>query len=47
MRQVAPREPRLTAAEIRQHRDYRQITRPAGVKQWLDGPNVDAVVKAC
>jgi amidase len=36
--------PRLTAAEIQQHRDYRQITRPAGVKQWMDDANVDAVV---
>ena len=40
---VAPL-PRLTAAEIQQHRDYRQITRPAGVKQWMDAANVDAVV---
>jgi amidase len=37
-------QPRLTAAEIQQHRDYRQITRPAGVKQWMDAANVDAVV---
>ncbi len=36
--------PRLTPAEIQQHRDYRQITRPAGVKQWMDEANVDAVV---
>ena len=36
--------PRLTAAEIQQHRDYRQITRPAGVKEWMDAANVDAVV---
>lgn len=36
--------PRLTPAEIQQHRDYRQITRPAGVKQWMDDANVDAVV---
>ena len=36
--------PRLTPAEIQQHRDYRQITRPAGVKQWMDAANVDAVV---
>jgi amidase len=40
---VAP-QPRLTPAEIQQHRDYRQITRPAGVKQWMDNANVDAVV---
>ena len=40
---VAPL-PRLTSAEIQQHRDYRQITRPAGVKQWMDQANVDAVV---
>jgi amidase len=40
----APIEPRLTPAEIQQHRDYRQITRPAGVKQWMDSANVDAVV---
>jgi amidase len=37
-------EVRLTAAEIQTHRDYRQITRPAGVKQWMDAANVDAVV---
>ena len=36
--------PRLSPAEIQQHRDYRQITRPAGVKQWMDAANVDAVV---
>jgi amidase len=36
--------PRLSAAEIQQHRDYRQITRPAGVKAWMDAANVDAVV---
>ena len=35
---------RLTAAEIQLHRDYRQITRPAGVKEWMDAANVDAVV---
>ena len=35
---------RLTAAEIQQQRDYRQITRPAGVKLWMDNANVDAVV---
>jgi amidase len=35
---------RLTPAEIQTHRDYRQITRPAGVKQWMDDANVDAVV---
>jgi amidase len=40
----APVEPRMTADEIQQHRDYRQITRPAGVKQWMDDANVDAVV---
>jgi amidase len=40
----APVEPRLTPAEIQQHRDYRQITRPAGVKQWMDDAKVDAVV---
>lgn len=39
-----PVEPRLTAEEIQQHRDYRQVTRPAGVKQWMDDANVDAVV---
>ena len=37
-------EARLTPAEIQEHRDYRQITRPAGVKQWMDEANVDAVV---
>jgi amidase len=37
-------EQRLTAAEIQQHRDYRQITRPAGVKEWMDAANVDAVI---
>ncbi len=36
--------PRLTPAQIQEHRDYRQITRPAGVKQWMDDANVDAVV---
>lgn len=36
--------PRLTPAEIQQHRDYRQITRAAGVKQWMDDAKVDAVV---
>jgi amidase len=41
--QVAPL-PRLTPAEIQQHRDYRQITRPTGVKLWMDAANVDAVV---
>jgi len=40
---IAP-EMRLTAAEIQLHRDYRQITRPAGVKEWMDAANVDAVV---
>jgi len=35
---------RLTAAEIQQQRDYRQITRPAGVKAWMDAAGVDAVV---
>jgi amidase len=35
---------RLTPDEIQQHRDYRQITRPAGVQQWMDDANVDAVV---
>jgi amidase len=39
-----PPEVRLTAAEIQQHRDYRQITRPEGVKAWMDAANVDAVV---
>jgi amidase len=39
-----PPEPRLTPDEIRQHRDYRQITRPAGVDAWMDASNVDAVV---
>jgi amidase len=37
-------QPRLTPAEIQTHRDYRQITRPAGVKEWLDAVNVDAVI---
>ena len=37
-------ERRLTTDEIEQHRQYRQITRPAGVKQWMDDANVDAVV---
>ncbi len=37
-------EGRLTAAEIQQQRDYRQITRPAGVAQWMDDAGVDAVV---
>jgi amidase len=41
--QVAPQR-RLTAAEIQQQRDYRQITRPAGVKAWMDAAGVDAVV---
>jgi amidase len=27
---------RLTAAEIQSHRDYRQISRPADLKQWMD-----------
>ncbi|MBP7779108.1 MAG: amidase [Acidobacteria bacterium] len=36
--------PRLTADEIQQMRDYRQIIRPAGVKQWMDDAVVDAVV---
>ncbi|HTM30823.1 MAG TPA: amidase family protein, partial [Vicinamibacterales bacterium] len=40
---VAP-QPRLTPAEIQTHRDYRQITRPAGVKDWMDAVNVDAVI---
>ena len=35
---------RLTAEEIQQQRDYRQITRPAGVKAWMGDANVDAVV---
>ncbi|MFN8060411.1 MAG: amidase family protein [Vicinamibacterales bacterium] len=39
-----PPEARMTAAEIQQHRDYRQVTRPAGVKEWMDASNVDAVV---
>ena len=30
----APVEPRLTAAEIQQHRDYRQVTRPLGVNRF-------------
>ena len=29
---------RLTAAEIQAHRDYRQVTRPAAVKTWMDKP---------
>ena len=37
-------EPRMTPAEIQQQRDYRQITRPAGVAQWMNDANVDAVV---
>jgi amidase len=36
-------EARLTPDEIQQHRDYRQITRPLGVKEWMDAANVDAV----
>lgn len=40
----APVEPRLTPAEIQMQRDYRQITRPAGVAQWMNDANVDAVV---
>lgn len=40
---VAPL-PRLTSAQIQQHRNYRQITRAAGVTQWMDAANVDAVV---
>ncbi len=35
---------RLTAAEIQTHRDYRQITRSAGAKAWMDAAGVDAVV---
>jgi len=34
----------LTPAQIQQQRDYRQITRPAGVAQWMNDANVDAVV---
>jgi amidase len=41
---LATPQPRLTPAEIQLHRDYRQITRPAGVKAWMDAANVDAVV---
>jgi len=37
-------QPRLTPAQIQQQRDYRQITRPAGVAQWMNDANVDAVV---
>jgi amidase len=37
-------QPRLTAAEIQQHRDYRQITRPAAAKTWMDDANVNAVI---
>jgi amidase len=37
-------QPRLTPEQIEQHRQYRQVTRPAGVKQWMDDANVDAVV---
>ena len=45
---VAPQR-RLTPAEIQEHRDYRQITRPAGVDAWMDeggadNLGVDAVV---
>jgi amidase len=37
-------QPRLTASEIQQQRDYRQITRPAATKKWMDDANVDAVI---
>jgi amidase len=37
-------QPRLTAAEIQQHRDYRQGTRWDATKKWMDDANVDAVV---
>jgi amidase len=46
-RTCAPVEPRLTPDEIQQHRDYRQITRPTGVMQWMDDADVDAVVPGC
>jgi amidase len=32
---------RLTPAEIQAHRDYRQITRPAGLDQWMDEAGAD------
>jgi amidase len=32
---------RLTAAEIQAHRDYRQITRPAGLDAWMDEAGAD------
>jgi amidase len=32
---------RLTSAEIQSHRDYRQITRPAALKQWMDAAGAD------
>jgi amidase len=40
---------RLTSAEIQAHRDYRQVTRPAGLDAWMneagaDNLGVDAVV---
>ena len=41
---LATPQRRLTVAEIQQQRDYRQITRPAGVKEWMDAAGVDAVV---
>ena len=41
---LATPQRRLTPAEIQQQRDYRQITRPAGVKAWMDAAGVDAVV---
>jgi amidase len=37
-------QPRLLLSEIEQHRVYRQVTRPAGVQQWMDDSNVDAVI---
>jgi amidase len=32
---------RLTAPEIQAHRDYRQITRPAALKKWMDAAGAD------
>jgi amidase len=32
---------RLTTAEIQAHRDYRQVTRPAGLDTWMDEAGAD------
>ena len=32
---------RLTSAEIQAHRDYRQVTRPAGLDAWMDKAGAD------